>query len=87
MSPDLIEKHKDKLQREPTIFPFTDTLVIPVAGKKCVFLTDQNACAIYFDRPQICQMYGEVAGLVCGKIDPEQHRKDIERLETLFRDE
>ncbi len=41
-----------------TVIPFTGDL-------RCVYLTMENHCNIYKDRPYICRLYGTIPELHC----------------------
>lgn len=43
------------------VYPFTE-------DGKCVFLTPDNRCAIYDDRPDVCRQYGQCDELPCPYI-------------------
>jgi len=65
---ELIEKHKDKFQREVLeTLPAGDNEVVVVSKSSfCVFLKeDDKSCVIYEDRPDVCKMYGKDPELPC----------------------
>lgn len=58
---DTVLKNTDKFQQQPLSMPEVgDGWVIPVTGNgKCVFLQPDSKCAIYDQRPDICQKFGD----------------------------
>ncbi|MCJ7816556.1 MAG: YkgJ family cysteine cluster protein [Candidatus Aenigmarchaeota archaeon] len=51
------------------------TIIIITKDGKCVFLDDNNACAIYDNRPDICKEYGRTAELPCPYVKPSGARR------------
>lgn len=71
----LIEKNRDKFQRivkEEIITKMNPNMIlICTIDSKCVFLTEDNLCSIYDERPQICRDYGLSGGpMECPKVAP-----------------
>lgn len=83
-------RNKDKVQKfvkqtyisEVFVFPITEDL-------KCCFLTKDNKCSIYEERPDVCKRYGICDELPCPYLKPngnlwseakaKQIKKKIER--------
>ena len=73
---ELFIKHIDKVQREIVeMIPIGRDEVFPrTEDFKCVFLTNENKCAIYEDRPNVCRDFGTNPGnnpaLMCPYFKP-----------------
>jgi len=69
---EVIEKHKDKFQREviETLPAGEDEVVVVSNTGMCVFLKEDKSCAIYEDRPDVCRKYGVHPDLPCPYIKP-----------------
>jgi Fe-S-cluster containining protein len=94
MPASLIEKHRDKFQRpvleeHPSeIAPGVFSLSIITENAICVFLTKDNLCAIYEDRPIVCKKFGQSSGVLeCAKVtmsgrvrSQAEYKKAYERL-------
>lgn len=71
---DVWNKSQEKIQKvvqsnhvsEVYVYPITDDL-------KCCFLTKDNKCAIYNDRPDVCKEYGTTERLPCPFLKPNGH--------------
>jgi len=80
-----------KIEEHNEIDPFDNKakdFIIPITkNMKCCFLKDDNQCAIYKDRPKVCQVYGDesIASLSCywqdkeGKKRSRQGKRLLER--------
>ena len=68
-----IDVHKERIQREiEEIAPWKDGSEAPVTKDlKCPFLTNENKCAVYEDRPEVCRAFGLVPKLPCPYIRPD----------------
>ena len=64
-SKEFYEKHKDKIKVKPIEIIEGDGAVVPATKDlKCVFLDPKtNLCAVYNDRPEVCQLYGTKEGI------------------------
>jgi Fe-S-cluster containining protein len=78
MDTDLINKYRDRFQRpvkkevKTNIHNKDETVVYTdTPDRACVFLKIDNTCAIYEDRPYICQIFGLRGGeLECPNVSP-----------------
>src|SRR5208337_2575374 len=77
MAPDLIINNRNKFQRKVIEeHPFETSpghymLSIITDDMNCVFLTKNNLCAIYEDRPEICRKFGHSIGVLeCHRVSP-----------------
>lgn len=70
--PDILVTILNKTQRPYSLTPFVKNTVLPVTDDtKCVFLTPENRCAVYENRPKVCQLYGTIPELACPFKNPE----------------
>lgn len=62
---------RHRVQTEPVLLvPCHDKdnpcLIVPITSDmKCVFLTPENRCVVYEERPYICRLYGTIEKLQC----------------------
>lgn len=76
---ELVDKNRHLFQRPvkkiviPGIFSGEYTIVYTdIKGGKCVFLTTDNVCAIYTDRPEVCRIFGLSGGeYECPNVAPD----------------
>lgn len=66
-----IKEHTAQIQISE--FNIEDTLFkgveIPVTEDlMCIFLTPEKRCSIYYERPEVCRLYGTIPRLKCPKL-------------------
>lgn len=82
MDDEFIEKFKLFFQRTPismTRIPDLERTQLNTNDKKCVFLSPQNRCVVYKDRPEICRVYGtgKTENLQCARVSPDGNMRDV----------
>lgn len=81
---DTVMRNDHKFQRPVEVFRmFPGDLMIPVTeGLSCVFLTHDLSCAIYDERPEVCQKFGDESALqmtCCYQKKTGEARNSMER--------
>lgn len=64
-------KNKNKIQKFIKTIHASEVFVFPITEDlKCCFLSKENKCMIYDDRPDICKRYGICEELPCPYLKP-----------------
>jgi Fe-S-cluster containining protein len=73
MNKEIFEKHAGDVQEQPyKVLELSMGIVIPMTKTmRCCFLTKEKTCAIYPDRPIICQDFGIRNKHPCPYLTPE----------------
>jgi len=96
----LVNTHRDKFQRtvikERSHEISDNVFVISIITEdmNCVFLTIDNLCAIYDERPMPCRKFGQSSGVLeCHRVtmsgrvrSPKESQKAYERISKLEKD-
>ena len=87
ISKKLYEKNKNKIQQQPEKITEIDfEKIVPITKDlKCVFLTKENKCAIYDERPEICKLYGISERLPCPYLKPDGKKRTPAKTKRILR--
>jgi len=85
---EVYEKHKFKRQREVLLeveYPDKQTIQAFTLDGSCVFVSPQNKCVIYKDRPMVCRTFGELVQYPCPFVRPDGTPRPKEEVDELMK--
>jgi Fe-S-cluster containining protein len=92
MDPEFIESHRSFFKKPVKEEFFVHTpvgkkMIVATAtsDRACVFLSEDNTCAVYEDRPDICQTFGQEwwGPMMCPNVAPDGRLRSSEESEAL----
>lgn len=82
----MFNRFKDKAVRGYTMIPFDGVHVVPLTNDgNCVFLSVDNSCVIYPNRPKVCRLQGRIPELPCPHSEGYEDSPYPERYDQMIK--